>query len=725
MHPDTLISDLALIMAASAAVSILFKKLHLPTVLGYITAGFLISPNFTLLPTVVSLDDINTWSAIGIVFLMFGLGLEFSFKKLSSVGSSAIITALTVMSGMVVVGMTVGHILGFAKTDAIFLGCMLSMSSTMVILKTFEEYGIQQERSASLVLGALVVEDVGGIFMIIILSAAFMGTDKSGSELAAQLVFMLLMLVVWLVLGIYLIPTVLKKTRKLLSEELLLVFALAVCFGMVVISHLIGFSEALGAFMGGSILAGTVSGERIEELVRPLKDTFGAVFFVSVGMMIVPSYLFAYIGPILLISLVTIAGQMTLATLGILLSGQTGDTAVKGGSSMVQIGEFSFILATLGQDLGATSDFLLPVIVLVAVITIFLTPVFIKSADRRYALIEKRLPKRFRAFLRKYTSEKREASDNSRDWKRYMSIYVTRTLAVGAILALLAFAGYTRVLPAMIGRLGQWPGTALCCLVILLLMAPLITLLITHKSSTFKKLWLSDTTNRLPLTLLRVLQMSMCTFFIALFLGRTLGISFLWLLPAGLVILGIAARSDFLRGQSLKLEARFMANFNEKILHSRKEEWKEDHWIEDRVFVVPFWLTEGEADTTVRLILEDRINDVLIIKIVRGGTHINMPGPEEKSWRAISSTRWRDGSSSKGISRRWKEKRISGNRNVPWWRCGNILWRRRFSVCGRRIRLWSAPSRSVGTCHFAASRFATAVSNRTIMDLLSPWNATI
>ncbi len=629
MHLDTFVIDLALIMGASAVISILFRKLHLPTVLGYITAGFLISPHFTLLPTVVATDNVQTWSTIGIVFLMFGLGLEFSFVKLSKVGSSAIITAMTVMSGMVVIGIALGHALGFGRMDAIFLGCMLSMSSTMIIMKAFEEYGLKEDRASSLVLGALVVEDVGGIFMIIVLSAISVGSGVSGGELAGKLGFMLLMLVVWLALGIYLLPTLLKKTRGMLSEESLLILALAICFGMVVISHVIGFSEALGAFMGGSILAGTVSGEQIEEMVKPLKDMFGAVFFVSVGMMIIPSYLIEYIGPILLLSAVTIIGQMALSTLGILLSGQSGYTAVKGGSAMVQIGEFSFILAALGRDLGVTGEYLLPVIVLVAVITIFLTPVFIKTAEKRYAFLQRHIPDKWLAVLSKYTSERRDASDNSSDWKHYMATYTVRTVVIGAILFLLYFAGYTRVLPVFRERFGDLTGGALCCLLTIVLMIPLISLLLGRRSATFKKLWLSSTTNRMPLTLLRALQMGLSLFFIMLVMIRTLPVNVLWLIPVSLLLLAVAVRSDFLRGQSLKIEARFMANFNEKILHSRKETWKNEHWLDDRVCVVRFGLDDAGNTTNVRLLLDDRINDVLIIKIVRDGKHINMPGPEE------------------------------------------------------------------------------------------------
>lgn len=629
MHLDTFIIDLALIMGASAIISILFRRLHLPTVLGYITAGFLISPHFTLLPTVVETDNIQTWSTIGIVFLMFGLGLEFSFVKLSKVGSSAIITAMTVMSGMVVTGVALGHALGFGRMDAVFLGCMLSMSSTMIIMKAFEEYGLKNEQSSSLVLGALVVEDVGGIFMIIVLSAISVGTGVSGGELVSKLGIMLLMLVVWLALGIYLLPTILKKTKHLLTEESLLILSLAICFGMVVISHEIGFSEALGAFMGGSILAGTVSGERIEEMVNPLKDMFGAVFFVSVGMMIIPSYLIEYLVPILVITVVTIIGQMVLSTLGILLSGQSGYTAVKGGSAMVQIGEFSFILAALGRDLGATGEYLLPVIVLVAVITIFLTPLFIKTADRRYAFLHRHLPDKWLAVIAKYTSERRGTSDNSGDWKHYIATYTGRTVVIGAILFLLYYIGYTRVMPVLTDRFGDMTGRILCCLLIILLMVPLISLLLSRRSATFKKLWLSSTTNRMPLTLLRALQTGLSLFFIMLIMIRTLKVNFLWLIPVGLLLLAVAVRSDFLRGQSLKIEARFMANFNEKVLHNRRETWKNEHWLDDRVCVVEFGLADAGTTTNVRLLLDDRINDVLIIKIVRDGRHINMPGPEE------------------------------------------------------------------------------------------------
>nr|HUM56383.1 cation:proton antiporter [Bacillota bacterium] len=381
-HIDYFILDLALITVVASAVTLIFQKIRMPVVLGYIIAGFFISPNFVWLPTVVDIDNIDTWANIGIVFLMFGLGLEFSFRKIATVGVSAFVTALTVIGAMIFIGTLTGHLMGWAKMDCIFLGGMISISSTMIIMKSYDQYSLRKEKFSDLVLGTMVVEDIVAIFMIIILTAISVGRGATGLECLSQIGTLMLFLVVWLVLGVYLIPTFLKKTKHLMNDEVLLIIAIAICFGMVVISLLIGFSEALGAFMAGSILAGTVSGEKIDRLIKPIKDLFGAVFFVSVGMMVEPSLLIKYIVPILIITFFTITGQMIFSTIGILLSGNDLHTAVRGGWSMVQIGEFSFIIAALGKSLGVTSDFLYPIIVCVAMLTIFLTPFFIKNSEK-------------------------------------------------------------------------------------------------------------------------------------------------------------------------------------------------------------------------------------------------------------------------------------------------------------------------------------------------------
>ena len=309
LHLDYLISDLALITIAAGVVTLIFKKLKLPIVLGYIVAGFLISPNFTYLPTVVESADIHVWANIGVVFLMFGLGLEFSFKKLATVGGSAFIVALTVMGAMVLIGTGVGSLLGWGKMDCIFLGCMLSMSSTMIILKAYEEDGLKEKKFAQLILSTLIIEDIVGIFMMIILSTISVSQNVSGGAMFGEIGMMLMYLVIWLLLGIYLIPTLLKKASKLMNEEMMVIVSVAICLGMVVIANFIGFSEALGAFMAGSILAGTVRAGYIERLIKPIKDLFGAIFFVSVGMMIEPELLAEYVVPILIITMVTIFGR--------------------------------------------------------------------------------------------------------------------------------------------------------------------------------------------------------------------------------------------------------------------------------------------------------------------------------------------------------------------------------------------------------------------------------
>ena len=434
MHLDNLISDLALILIVAGIVTLIFRKIKLPVVLGYIVAGFLISPHFSYMPTVVEVADIEVWANIGVVFLMFGLGLEFSFKKLATVGGSAVIVAMTVMLSMIFIGAGVGYMLGWAKMDCIFLGGMLSMSSTMIILKAYEEYDLKERRFAQLVLSTLVIEDIAGIFMMIILSTISVSQAASGVATFKEIGLLLMYLVIWLILGIYLIPSFLNKVSKLMNDELMVIVSLAICLGMVVIADFIGFSEALGAFMAGSILAGTVRAGYIERLTKPIKDLFGAVFFVSVGMMIQPELLVKCLGPILIITVATILGQMIFSTIGILLSGQSLHTAIRGGFSMVQIGEFSFIIATLGSSLGVISDFLYPVVVCVSVITTFTTPLFIKNSASVYKFLDEKLPDKLWVFIKKNTSEDRSNKDKDEDWSKYIKKVLSRTFICSVVM---------------------------------------------------------------------------------------------------------------------------------------------------------------------------------------------------------------------------------------------------------------------------------------------------
>ena len=302
-HLPTLITDLALILASAGLMTLIFKRLKQPSVLGYIVAGILAGPHITLTPTVIDSGNIQTWADIGVVFLLFALGLEFSFKKLMKVGGPAIIAALTIIVGMVVLGFIVGVAMGWKQMDSIFLGGMLAMSSTSIIYKAFEDLGLRTQRFTGLVFGILVIEDLVAIVLMVMLSTMAVSKNFEGMEMVYSIGKLLFFLLLWFLTGIYIIPTFFRRTRLLMGDETLLIVSLGLCFLMVVFATAVGFSSALGAFVMGSILAETIEAEKIERLVKPVKDLFAAIFFVSVGMMVDPGMIAQYIWPIVIITL--------------------------------------------------------------------------------------------------------------------------------------------------------------------------------------------------------------------------------------------------------------------------------------------------------------------------------------------------------------------------------------------------------------------------------------
>ena len=374
MNIEGLISDLAFILLLGAIVTVLFKWIKQPVVLGYIVAGFLASPNFTYLPSVTTEENIDFWAQIGIVVLLFSLGLEFSFRKLLNSGGSAVVTALIIVAGMMGAGCLVGHILHFNQINCIFLGGMLSMSSTTIIIKAFTDMGLRQKKFASLVLAVLIVEDLFAVLMMVLLSSIAVDQGVEGGELLFSVGKLVFFLVIWFLVGVYILPSVLNHIRQFLNNETLLVVSMGLCLGMAVFSVYCGFSLALGAFVMGSILAGTSYAERIESIVNPVKDLFGAVFFISVGMMVQPQILVNYWLPILVLSLVVIVGMIIFGTAGMLVTGQSIRVAVQSSFSLSQIGEFAFIIASLGLSLGVLDANLYPIVVAVSVITTFTTP---------------------------------------------------------------------------------------------------------------------------------------------------------------------------------------------------------------------------------------------------------------------------------------------------------------------------------------------------------------
>ncbi|MDE7468568.1 MAG: cation:proton antiporter, partial [Muribaculaceae bacterium] len=377
MNIESLITDLAFILLLGAVVTVLFKWLKQPVVLGYIVAGFLASPNFTLLPSVNTLENIDFWAELGIVVLLFSLGLEFSFKKLLNSGGSAVVTALIIIAGMMGVGYTVGQVLNFNFINSLFLGGMLCMSSTTIILKAFTDMGLRQQRFASQVLAVLIVEDLFAVVLMVVLSSIAINNSVEGKEMLMSVAKLVFFLIIWFLIGVYVLPSLLNRWRRFLNSETLLVVSMGLCLGMAVFSVFCGFSLALGAFVMGSILAGTSMAERIEHVVTPVKDLFGAVFFISVGMMVQPDILLHYWLPILILSCVVIVGMIIFGTFGMLITGQSLKVAIRSGFSLTQIGEFAFIIATLGTSLGVLDTTLYPIVVAVSVITTFTTPYFI------------------------------------------------------------------------------------------------------------------------------------------------------------------------------------------------------------------------------------------------------------------------------------------------------------------------------------------------------------
>ncbi len=631
---DYLIKDLALIFIVASIVTVLFKKLNQPVVLGYIVSGFLISPNFTYLPTVIESGDIHVWANIGVVFLMFALGLEFSFKKLATVGGSAFVTAVAVMGSMILIGAGIGSLLGWGKMDCIFLGGMLSMSSTMIILKAYEEYGLKQEKFAQLVLGTLVIEDIAGIFMMIILSTISVSQSVSGLAVFQELGILFIELAIWLLLGIYLIPSLLKKIRLLANDEMMLVVSVGICMGMVVIANLIGFSSALGAFMAGSILAGTVQSVRIERIITPIKDLFGAIFFVAVGMMIDPPLLIEYIGPILLITVVTILGQMTFATIGILLSGQSLHTAVRGGFSMVQIGEFSFIVATLGMSLSVISDFLYPIVVCVSVITSFTTPIFINNSEKVYRFLDRKLPSGFKIFLRKNTSERQSDDDKDRDWLLYIRMVLVRTGISSAAMFVIFLMGTKYLEPFLDGLIeSDVTGRLLSAAVIIGMMIPFAAIMNgSVNDALMTKLWLKHRANRLPLLTLKGMRIMLSACFIALVLRNIFHIPFGLIVIIAAVPIAMIVHSDYMKGKTIDLEMRFLSNFSEKTLAKAKKERgiKGNYvWLNESLLVAEFQVTDASEQRTIYEFSSSRAFQVEIIKIIRGDKRINMPKADE------------------------------------------------------------------------------------------------
>ena len=519
---EPLIADLALILICAGVMTLLFKSLKQPIVLGYIVAGFLASPNMTYMPSVTDMHGIHLWSEIGVIFLLFALGLEFSFKKILKMGAAPIIAAICIIMGMMYVGSLTGSFFGWSDMDCIYLGGMLAMSSTTIIFKAFDDMGLRKERFAGLVLSVLIIEDILAIVLMVMLSTLAVSKEFEGSQMLESIMTLGLYLVLWFTVGLYFIPMALRKLKPLMNEETLLITALALCFGMVVAASAAGFSAAFGAFVMGSILAETVEAEAIEHLVAPVKNLFGAIFFVSVGMMVDVNLIIEYIVPIICIIAAIMLGQTILSTCGFLLSGQSLKTSMKCSFSLTQIGEFAFILATLGTSLHVTSDFLYPIVVAVSVFTTFTTPYMIRLAEPAYNVVARVLPSKWIAKLeRNKTEEDDEAPDELQQiwnscFKRFFFNMLINSVLVIAIMYVMLYIGEP-IIAQMVSP--QWVH-AVTAGIGLIISLPFLWMLLLAGSDRpdVNKLWDSGPRWRVKLTAYGLLRLVITAVFVSYFI---------------------------------------------------------------------------------------------------------------------------------------------------------------------------------------------------------------
>lgn len=428
-----MIENLALILGVAALVIFIFKWLKQPVVLGYLVAGFLVSPHVSLFGSFIDEQNVQLWGELGVIFLLFALGLEFSFKRLMRVGGTAGLTTLFEVLTMLGIGFLVGRYwLGWNLMDSLFLGGITSISSTSIILRTLDELGFKNRKFVGLVLGVLVIEDLFAILLLVLLSTVALTRQLSGFEMLTSIAKLGFFLLSWFTVGIFLLPGTMRRSKKILSEETLLIISLGLCLVMVVFANKVGLSSALGAFVTGSLLGETVEGERIHHIVKPVKDLFSAVFFISVGMLIDPFAIGVHWHVILLIAAVVIVGKTLSVTFGALLSGQSLRHSLQTGMSLSQIGEFSFIIATLGLSFGVISKDLYPIAVTVSIVTAFTTPHMMKLADPLYKFLEKVLPSSWSQGLYNYERVSFALTTN-RQWRSLIKAYLLKILLNGVV----------------------------------------------------------------------------------------------------------------------------------------------------------------------------------------------------------------------------------------------------------------------------------------------------
>ena len=631
-----MIQDLALILIVAGIVTLVFKQLKQPLVLGYIVAGFLVSPHMPYTASVVDTENVQLWADIGVMFLLFSLGLDFSFKKILKMGASPIISTITIIFSMAMLGMIAGHAFGWSKMDCIFLSGMLAMSSTTIIYKAFDDLGLRQQQFAGLVMSVLILEDILAIVMMVMLSAIASGNNPDGGQMLGAIVKIGFFLVLWLVVGIFAIPLFLRSVRRLINNEVLLIVSLGMCCAMAVFSTKVGFSSAFGAFIMGSILAETIEAEKIEHLVEPVKNLFGAIFFVSVGMLVDPHILMAYAVPILALVLTILVGQAVFGSFSFMLGGESLKSAMRCGFSMAQIGEFSFIIASLGLSLSVISDFLYPVVVAVSVITTFLTPYMIRLATPAYSALEHRLPSRLITALNHF-SMSHPNSQKSSQWRRLLTQMTINTLIYSILAAATIALMFTFFLPFMRGLLPGWElhwyANAITGVLTVLFISPFLRAMVMKKnrSEEWKALWEESNRNHMPLlftVLVRVVIAVCFIFYICNYLSHFTNAI---MITIGVVAVAVMVFSRSVKRRSILLERLFINNLRsrdiEAQVHGKKRPLYEGKLLDRDIHIADFTVPSNSmwmGSTLKELNLGKRYG-VHISSILRGGFRMNIP----------------------------------------------------------------------------------------------------
>ena len=636
MELPTIIQDLALMLIVAGIVTLIFKRLKQPLVLGYIVAGFLVSPHMPYTASVADMENIHLWADIGVMFLLFSLGLDFSFKKILKMGASPFISAMVIIFSMSMLGVCVGKAFSWSRMDCIFLGGMLAMSSTTIIYKAFDDLGLRQQQFAGLVMSVLILEDILAIVMMVMLSAIASGNNPDSGQMLGSVVKIAFFLVLWLVVGIFAIPLFLRRVRRLINNEVLLVVSLGLCCAMAVISTKVGFSSAFGAFIMGSILAETVEAEKIEKLVEPVKNLFGAIFFVSVGMLVDPQIIVSYAWPIITLVLTILIGQALFGSFSFMLAGESLKSAMRCGFSMAQIGEFSFIIASLGLSLGVISDFLYPVIVAVSVITTFLTPYMIRLATPAYNALESRLSSRIIRLLN-HMSMSHPNSQQQSAWKQILTQMAINTLIYSILSSATIAVMFTFVLPFMQKLLPGWTlhwyANAITGLLTVLFISPFLRAMVMKKnrSEEWKKLWAESNRNHLPLLatiLARVIIAVAFIFYICHHLSR---FSNAVMITLGIVVLAFIVVSRTIKRRSILLERLFVNNLRSRDIEAqvkgKKRPLYEGKLLDRDIHIADFEVPTNSLwmGSTLKELNLGKKYGVHISSILRGGFRMNIP----------------------------------------------------------------------------------------------------